>query len=76
MTYCDNGVHFLHWFTWDRILQHCGGQEGEARVTLIALVPDRDNVLVIKIEESLTSIFSFWLASKKGNLILYDAWCE
>ena len=53
-----------------------GGREGEASVTLITLVPDRDNVLFMKIEESLTSIFSFWHASKKGNLILYDAWHE
>ena len=42
-------------------------------MTLLALVSDRDNVLFIKIEESLTSIFSFWHASKKGNLIFYDA---
>ena len=42
-------------------------------LVLLALVSDRDNVLFIKIEESLTSIFSFWHASKKGNLIFYDA---
>ena len=45
-------------------------------MTLLALVPDRDNVLFIKIGESLTAIFSFWHASKKGNLIFYDAWHE
>ena len=53
-----------------------GGGEGEGSVTLLALVPDHDNVLFIKIEESLTSIFSLWHASKKGNLIFYDAWRE
>ena len=59
----------------------CGGRMGMGRqdqegAALLALVPDHDNVLFIKIEESLTSIFSFWHASKKGNLIFYDAWRE